>query len=202
MAEALQKEAQLPTEIEDFNCNPNHDVLRMTWCALSALFILLSFFLPVDCPRSYRDAGHGRLVCARSFGKSPFRACSARGEPKRRGEIRARLPEARQSARRRKIILVANYDSGKIRRDLSAPLLSALPVIRWVELGAMVAAPLVLAVRLLAPASDMLNVVFNVLLGACLIVALLPVVAFVLQRVAAYNEGANCNAAGVAVFAF
>ncbi len=201
VAEALQKEAQLPTEIEDFNCNPNHDVLRMTWCALSALFILLSFFLPVMvAPALIVTLAMAVLFALEALGKSPFSRMFRTGASQNVvAKYEPASPEARQSARRRKIILVANYDSGKIRRDLSAPLLSALPVIRWVELGAMVAAPLVLAVRLLAPASDMLNVVFNVLLGACLIVALLPVVAFVLQRVAAYNEGANCNAAGVAV---
>ncbi len=37
----------MPTEIEDFNCNPNHDVIKMVWCALTALFVLLAMFLPV-----------------------------------------------------------------------------------------------------------------------------------------------------------
>ena len=63
----------------------------------------------------------------------------------------------------------------------------------------MCAAPLVLLVKLLAPKSAVLDIVFNVLLGVCLVIAPVPVVSFVMQRVAAYNEGANCNAAGVAV---
>lgn len=73
VAEALQKEAQLPTEIEDFNCNPNHDVLRMTWCALSALFILLSFFLPVMiAPALIVTLAMAVLFALEALGKSPF----------------------------------------------------------------------------------------------------------------------------------
>ncbi len=56
--------------------------------------------------------------------------------------------------------------------------------------------------KALAPESAVLDSVFNVLLGVCLVIALLPVISFVMQRVAAYNEGANCNAAGRRSFCF
>lgn len=41
--------------------------------------------------------------------------------------------------------------------------------------------------------------VFNVLTVVALVVVALPVVAVLMHKFAAYNEGANCNAAGVAV---
>lgn len=201
VAETLQKEAQLPTEIEDFNCNPNHDVIKMVWCALTALFVLLAMFLPVMVvPSLIVTLLTAVMFALEALGKSPLSRMFRTGASQNViAKYESSSPEARRSARRRKIILVANYDSGKIRRDLSSPLLAALPVVRWVELGAMCAAPLVLLVKLLAPESAVLDIVFNVLLGVCLVIALLPVVSFVMQRVAAYNEGANCNAAGVAV---
>ena len=201
VAETLQKEAQLPTEIEDFNCNPNHDVIKMVWCALTALFVLLAMFLPVMVvPSLIVTLLTAVMFALEALGKSPLSRMFRTGASQNViAKYEPSSPEARRSARRRKIILVANYDSGKIRRDLSSPLLAALPVVRWVELGAMCAAPLVLLVKLLAPESAVLDIVFNVLLGVCLVIALLPVISFVMQRVAAYNEGANCNAAGVAV---
>lgn len=201
VAETLQKEAQLPTEIEDFNCNPNHDVIKMVWCALTALFVLLAMFLPVMVvPSLIVTLLTAVMFALEALGKSPLSRMFRTGASQNViAKYESSSPEARRSARRRKIILVANYDSGKIRRDLSSPLLAALPVVRWVELGAMCAAPLVLLVKLLAPESAVLDIVFNVLLGVCLVIALLPVISFVMQRVAAYNEGANCNAAGVAV---
>lgn len=201
VAETLQKEAQLPTEIEDFNCNPNHDVIKMVWCALTALFVLLAMFLPVMVvPSLIVTLLTAVMFALEALGKSPLSRMFRTGASQNViAKYEPSSPEARRSARRRKIILVANYDSGKIMRDLSSPLLAALPVVRWVELGAMCAAPLVLLVKLLAPESAVLDIVFNVLLGVCLVIALLPVISFVMQRVAAYNEGANCNAAGVAV---
>ena len=201
VAETLQKEAQLPTEIEDFNCNPNHDVIKMIWCALTALFVLLAMFLPVMVvPSLIMTLLTAVMFALEALGKSPLSRMFRTGASQNViAKYEPSSPEARRSTRRRKIILVANYDSGKIRRDLSSPLLAALPVVRWVELGAMCAAPLVLLVKLLAPESAVLDIVFNVLLGVCLVIALLPVISFVMQRVAAYNEGANCNAAGVAV---
>lgn len=201
VAETLQKEAQLPTEIEDFNCNPNHDVIKMVWCALTALFVLLAMFLPVMVvPSLIVTLLTAVMFALEALGKSPLSRMFRTGASQNViAKYEPSSPEARRSTRRRKIILVANYDSGKIRRDLSSPLLAALPVVRWVELGAMCAAPLVLLVKLLAPESAVLDIVFNVLLGVCLVIALLPVISFVMQRVAAYNEGANCNAAGVAV---
>ena len=201
VAETLQKEAQLPTEIEDFNCNPNHDVIKMVWCALTALFVLLAMFLPVMVvPSLIVTLLTAVMFALEALGKSPLSRMFRTGASQNViAKYEPSSPEARRSTRRRKIILVANYDSGKIRRDLSSPLLAALPVVRWVELGAMCAAPLVLLVKLLTPESAVLDIVFNVLLGVCLVIALLPVISFVVQRVAAYNEGANCNAAGVAV---
>ncbi len=51
----------------------------------------------------------------------------------------------------------------------------------------------------LAPDGSVL-VVFNVLLAVAMVVAVLPsCVSFLLEKFANYNEGANCNAAGVAV---
>ena len=201
VAETLQKDAQLPTSIEDFNCNPHHDITKAIWCGLTALFVLLSLVVPeATVPAFVVTLLTAVLFALESFGKSPFSRMFLTGASQNVvAKYEPSSSDERQSVRRRKIILVANYDSGKVRRDLAAPTLRALPIVRWVELGAMIAAPILLLVEFLAPASDVLGMVFAVLLGIVLVIALLPVVSFVLQRVAPYNEGANCNASGVAV---
>ena len=73
VAETLQKEAQLPTEIEDFNCNPNHDVIKMIWCALTALFVLLAMFLPVMVvPSLSMTLLTAVMFALEALGKSPL----------------------------------------------------------------------------------------------------------------------------------
>lgn len=60
--------------------------------------------------------------------------------------------------------------------------------------------PLLLAIRMvLATRTVSVLVVFNVLLAVAMVIAVLPVASFLLEKFANYNEGANCNAAGVAV---
>ena len=96
---------------------------------------------------------------------------------------------------------MARYDSGKVRSELKQPFLSALPVLRWVNLGAMVAVPLLLVLRatLFLHATGTTEIVLNVLMAIVLVFVALPVLEAAAHKFAAYNEGANCNAAGVAV---
>ena len=102
--------------------------------------------------------------------------------------------------RRRKVILVANYDSGKVRHDLSSFLVGFQKPLQYTVMGSMCLIPLILLVR---------QVLFNgegiagtVLMALSLILAVVvavPAVFSIMEKTAAYNEGANANAAGVAV---
>ena len=67
------------------------------------------------------------LFALEALGKSPFSRMFPHGASQN-VTWRTQSPSPLKPAirPRRKIILVANYDSGKIRRDLSAPLFSAL----------------------------------------------------------------------------
>ena len=81
----------MPTEIEDFNCNPNHDVIKMVWCALTALFVLLAMFLPVMVvPSLIVTLLTAVMFALEALGKLPFVSHVPYGrKSKRHREIRA-----------------------------------------------------------------------------------------------------------------
>src|SRR5699024_9843466 len=93
------------------------------------------------------------------------------------------------------------YDTGKVRTELARPLLPALPILQWATFGAMVFLPILLIVRTVAfpNAEGTLNVALNVLAVIALIAVAVPLAVALLHKLAPYNEGANCNASGVAV---
>lgn len=63
------------------------------------------------------------------------------------------------------MIVVANYDSGKVRRDLNGAMPAVLPILYWVELAMLVVMPLLLAIRMVLAPDGTVLVVFNVLPG-------------------------------------
>ncbi|WP_165052754.1 MULTISPECIES: aminopeptidase [unclassified Adlercreutzia] len=199
LAEALQSEATLTASVEDFNCNPDFGMPRAICAGVAALMALLATIVPVMViPALIITLVTAALFAAESLGKPVVSRLLNRGVSQ--NVVAKYEPTSSEAARRRrKIILVAHYDSGRVQKGLTAPILSALPYIRWAELGAMVLIPFLLLIRLVTSAEGGLSVFLSVLTVIALIVAVLPLVAFVMDRTAPYNEGANCNAAGVSV---
>ncbi|WP_172135731.1 aminopeptidase [Adlercreutzia sp. ZJ473] len=199
LAEALQNEATLAASVEDFNCNPDFGMPRAICAGVTALMALLATLVPVMViPSLIVTLLAAALFAAESLGKPVVSRLLNRGVSQ---NVVAKYEPASSAAarRRRKIILVAHYDSGRVQKGLTAPILSALPYVRWAEFGAMVLIPFLLLIRLVTSAEGGLSVFLSVLTVIALVVAVLPLVAFVMDRTAPYNEGANCNAAGVSV---
>ena len=96
---------------------------------------------------------------------------------------------------------MAHYDSGKARAELKNPILTALPIVKWVVLGGFVLTALLLLLgsTVFAHASGAVDIVLTVITVIGMIASALPLVQFILGKVASYNDGANCNASGVAV---
>lgn len=105
----------------------------------------------------------------------------------------------RASARKRKIVLIARYDSGKVRPELKAPFLKVLDYFPWIEIGSFALIPLALLVRMIFDAQGPLLVVLNTVIVICAIVVFIPVVVFLMHRTAPWSDGANNNASGTAV---
>ena len=200
ISEQFSAEAGLTTAMEDFQCNPDSSLPR-TLCSGVAVFVTLVATIvgALAVPAIVVSLICAALAAAEVFDKPVLSRLLNRGVSQ---NVVARYLPAKsptRASRRRKVIVVANYDSGKVRRDLNGAMPAVLPILYWVELAMLVVMPLLLAIRMVLAPDGSVLVVFNVLLAVAMVVAVLPVASFLLEKFANYNEGANCNAAGVAV---
>ena len=202
ITEQFQKDAGLPASIEDFNGVGDADLPAMICCGAAVVFALLSLIVPVlsivgvigslAAAALFAAELFGRPVLSKFLGKGVSQNVVAKYEPG--------VPEGESSARRRKVILVARYDTGKVRPELASPVASFMPLINKVSFGALVALPVLLLIKgvALSQAEGALPAVFTVLVVVAMVLAAIPLVFGVLHKTAAYNEGANNNASGVA----
>lgn len=200
ISEQFSAEAGLTTAMEDFQCNPDSSLPRTMCSGVAVLVTLVATIVgALAVPAIVVSLTCAALAAAEVFDKPVLSRLLNRGVSQ---NVVARYLPAKsptRASRRRKVIVVANYDSGKVRRDLSGAMPAVLPILYWVELAMLVVMPLLLAIRMVLAPDGTVLVVFNVLLAVAMVIAVLPVASFLLEKFANYNEGANCNAAGVAV---
>lgn len=200
ISEQFSAEAGLTTAMEDFQCNPDSSLPRTLCSGVAVLVTLVATIVgALAVPAIVVSLICAALAAAEVFDKPVLSRLLNRGVSQ---NVVARYLPAKsptRASRRRKVIVVANYDSGKVRRDLNGAMPAVLPILYWVELAMLVVMPLLLAIRMVLAPDGSVIVVFNVLLAVAMVVAVLPVASFLLEKFANYNEGANCNAAGVAV---
>ncbi len=198
--EVLRDEAALPTETEEFNCNLNFELPR-TICSIATVVLgILSLFLPLMVvPSVIICLITAVLFITDAFGRSPFSKIGNSGISQ---NILARYtPPADPSTRgrKRKVILMAHYDSGKVRAEAKGALLGALPILYILEIVGMALVPLALLIRFATSATAGLLMFLNVLTVVGVVFALVPIIGFILHQTAQYNKGANVNASGIAV---
>lgn len=200
ISEQFSAEAGLTTAMEDFQCNPDSSLPRTLCSGVAVLVTLVATIVgALAVPAIVVSLICAALAAAEVFDKPVLSRLLNRGVSQ---NVVARYLPAKsptRASRRRKVIVVANYDSGKVRRDLNGAMPVVLPILYWVELAMLVVMPLLLAIRMVLAPDGTVLVVFNVLLAVAMVIAVLPVASFLLEKFANYNEGANCNAAGVAV---
>ena len=202
ITEQFQKDAGLPAAIEDFNGVGDPDLPRMICGGAAAVFALLSLIVPVlgIVGVLVSLAAAALLICeeldkpilSKLLGRGVSQNVVAKYDPGASGEGSA--------SRRRKVIIVARYDSGKVRQELQGPLPQMLPLVIKASIAATVALPVLLLIRCVAlrNADGFLPVLFSILTVVALILAAVPCIIGALHKVAPYNEGANNNASGVA----
>lgn len=203
LTERIQKEAGLSAHMEDFESAPSPDLPRAICCGLSLVVVLLSFFLPVLWPAAVAVtlvAGAlfileelDRPVLSRFLGKGVSQNVVARYEPG--------YSEQAGGTRRRKVILVARYDSGKVRAELREPFLSVLPILQKGTAMSMALLPVLALVRFVGVGEegDAFALVLTALMAIACLFCLLTLVISIMHKVAHYNDAANCNASGAAV---
>ena len=202
ITEQFQKEAGLPASIEDFNGVGDPHLPSMICCGAAAVLALLSLIVPVlsivgviGClaavglfAAEYLD----KPIISKLLGKGVSQNVVAKYAPA--------APEDGEGARRRKVILVARYDTGKVRAELAGPTAQFMPLVGKISFGAMVALPVLLLIKGVALGSSegMLTTIFTLLTVIAMLLTAIPLALGALHQTAAYNEGANCNASGVA----
>ncbi|WP_294382302.1 hypothetical protein [uncultured Senegalimassilia sp.] len=202
ITEQFQKEAGLPASIEDFNGVGDPHLPSMICCGAAAVLALLSLIVPVlsiigviGClaaaglfAAEYLD----KPIISKLLGKGVSQNVVAKYAPA--------APEDGEGARRRKVILVARYDTGKVRAELAGPTAQFMPLVGKISFGAMVALPVLLLIKgvVLGSSEGTLTTIFTLLTVIAMLLTAIPLALGALHQTAAYNEGANCNASGVA----
>lgn len=202
ITEQFQKEAGLPANIEDFNGVGDPHLPSMICCGAAVVLALLSLIVPVlsiigviGClaaaglfAAEYLD----KPIVSKLLGKGVSQNVVAKYAPA--------ASEDGEGARRRKVILVARYDTGKVRAELAGPTAQVMPLVGKISFGAMVALPVLLLIKGVALGSSegALTTIFTLLTVIAMLLTAIPLALGALHQTAAYNEGANCNASGVA----
>ena len=202
ITEQFQKEAGLPANIEDFNGVSDPHLPSMICCGAAVVLALLSLIVPVlsiigviGClaavglfAAEYLD----KPIISKLLGKGVSQNVVAKYAPA--------ASEDGEGARRRKVILVARYDTGKVRAELTGPTAQVMPLVGKISFGAMVALPVLLLIKGVALGSSegTLTTIFTLLIVIAMLLTAIPLALGALHQTAAYNEGANCNASGVA----
>ena len=198
------KEAQgLSVAVEDFSAAASADAPRCVCSLVTLVFLILFLVLPVlTIPAILLTVVSAALMLCEVFSKPVLSKLFARGVSQ---NVVARYepgysPDGAPT-RRRKIVVVSHYDSGKVRSELAGPILSALPILRKAEVAALVLVPVVILLKgvVFSHAAQSVSLVFTVILIVLAVIVVLPVLAAVVHRFAAYSDGANCNASGTAV---
>ncbi len=200
ITEQFQKEAGLPAAIEDIEGIVDPEIPRMIYGGIAALFALLALIIPGLGAVWFVGAlvGAGLLVAdvlghpllASVLGKGVSQNVVAKYEPG---------SDQEGAARKRKVVVIAHYDTGKVRQELVSPFVQFMPVVIKAVSAAIVAMPFLLLIKnALGTSGGFLASFFTILVVIALILSAVPVALGALHRSAAYSEGANANSSGVA----
>ena len=202
IADQLQQEAGLQADVEDFDGMQNGDTARVILCVVAIVVTVLSMVFPsleivalvvtIITAVLFATEEFSKPILSRAFSHGVSQNVIAKYEPSYTTEG--------NNTRRRKIVVVARYDTGKVRPQYSGAMLKLMPIYQWACLISMIALPVLLLIRnvLIADISGAALIVMNVLLVVAMISPIILLVLALMDKVGNYSEGANCNATGTA----
>lgn len=201
LAEELQKRSGFATVIEDFQCSTQPHMVRAICFALAFIATLVAVVVPsIALPCLVVLLIAGVLYALEVLNKPVLSNLFRRGVSQ---NVVAKYQPAAASGvqRRRKVILVANYDSGKVCREEDGVIGQNLDLIQKASAIALAVAFVLLFIRtvFLAGVTGAVAIFFNILLVVCAILFALPIVRAILFQTAEYSASANNNASGAAV---
>lgn len=195
ISDKLKTDAGLPVSIEEFASSSNVFNVKAICSAIAFVSGLLFVIAPaVGILWLVLGVAAAAVYGLESFGNPVITRALARGASQNIvAKYKPQAPDA--SARSRKIILMAHYDTGRSVPGIVRTIEGSNVPIAWICFGGVVAVPVFELIRLVAPAAAS---ALNVLLIIASIIAVLPFVREILIKVSPYSEGANCNATGTA----
>ncbi len=201
IADRMQKDAGFTTVVEDFQCTANDQLPNLICFGAALLAVLLSLVAPglgflwmllgIAAAVLFGMEIMGKPVLSRLFKTGASQNVVAKYQPASVGS----------SPRRRKIILVANYDSAKALQEEKPPFIQFLPIVQKASAVALAVSAVLLLFRSTVFSGDTgaLSSVISFCLVICAVLFILPIVRSVLHIMAPYNQSANNNATGVSV---
>lgn len=201
IADRMRKDAGFTTVVEDFQCSANDQLPTLICFGAALLSVLLSLvapglgilwmFIGIAAAVLFGMEVMGRPVLSRLFKTGASQNVVAKYQPAPAGA----------SARRRKVVLVANYDSAKALQEEKPPFIQFLPIMQKASAVALVVSAVLLLFRSTVFSGDTgaLSSVISFFLVICAILFVLPIVRSALHITAPYNQSANNNATGVSV---
>lgn len=202
ITEQVNNNTNLTAEIEDITCVSNPELISIIYNAAAIISVLVSLVYPpigIVCLLVALLAV-GVYVTEEVVDKPILSKLLARDISQ---NIVAKYQPAAAAARgsRRKIIVVANYDSGKVMKDLQPAVVNVLGPVVFASNVALLASPVIVLLKgvLFPYVGGIFGGLFTILAIAAIVLLAIPLVRSILHMTAAYNEAANCNASGVAV---
>ena len=201
LAEEIQKESGFTTVIEDFQCVTNYLIPTFVCFGLALVAVIISIVLPIAVIPCFIAV----VIAAVLFGLEVFNKpvlsrflrtgasqnIVAKYQPTPMGGVTCR----------RKVILVANYDTGKVLKEEELPVAGILPILNKASVIALAVAAVVQFFRMTIFATDTgaMSSILVMLLVICAILFVIPLARAGMHMVAPYSQSANNNAAGVSV---
>ena len=200
ITERLQNDTEFPATIEDFTGSSNLEGLTMLCSLVAVVVTILAMIFPiVSIPAFILTVAAAAIYALETYGKRPISHALARGASQ---NVVAKYQPGNspETGRRRKVVLVSHYDTGKVMPPLVRKIESFGLPLGPICLGGFCLTALLMLFRVVAfsGSGGVGVIVFNIITILALIVTALPGVRGILYRVAPYNEGANNNASGVA----
>ncbi|MEG1512637.1 MAG: M28 family peptidase [Raoultibacter sp.] len=203
ITESLQKSAGFSATIEDFKCAGNNDLTMVVCFGITFVATIVSLFISAFAlPAIFLTVISAVLYVLELLDKPVLSRCFLRGISQNVvAKYEPGVSAENKSVRRRKVIVLARYDSGKAMPEMVNPMVTAFPVLNRLYIIAFLLVPFVLVVRYVffLHAVGVVALVLNILTIIALVAVAFPLVLAFIHKISAYNEAANCNASGVAV---
>lgn len=194
--DSFRRETNFEVELQEFNATEKPELARVIPAGFVLLASLLAILIPSLAIVWFLLIALGAVFFALNELNIFSLAKFLKSAPSQNVIAKHKSAGASQgSGRNKKIVLLTNYDSEKVRKEETSNLFVHLGKVKLFELGGCALSLLGALISLFAGA----NVLCTIFFVVGIVASALPIAVFVLHTTAQYNDGANNNAASVAV---